>query len=1171
MNTFTFPDGIQVDLESGNIIGQQPAQPIVAGDITKREALNVERSDKGAGRQALDVIKQLTWGLNSALFALPDAVVEQVGKAAGVDEKEIPTFTKYFNAGQVAPENMLERFALTIGKGAGAGLPLTGLLGYLSTTKTLAGPLSANAGALKRAAKDMLDYIRKDPAGAVKADIAFGGIYGGVEQAVEEFMDPGQGKDLTKAVLPTASILAVPTILNVANKVMQISPTGQAIKAVAGQTAPTDFSRDEIVQMMVGEKTPKIPGLNWALGKAAAYNERQAGERVAKILEPLSDPAKVNVQESIRITRELEDFIANDPRLKDLGLSDRFLLDLAQTSLDGSVLAARNEIVKNLSGAPLTTEQVRQADLENVFLRTFQTLAPKSPMAIEDALRAAYADHMNTVATATKQIKTATEDEALMFADRFKAANLDDLGAWLRSSVMAQSEGVFYKLRQEAEAIGARQAVSPENRLLPTRAKGKALTIYPRTDFEEFSRNLVGKYKLTSNNRFFVNEAVPAPIQYIASLIKRNDDQINKEIEKSLDGVIDSFYLTLLKNQAKSPNKSDNDKSNMILKMYQANPEYLRNPTFGVSKLLGQLKQSILGKATPEVEANVLAQLNLPPSGLSNELKQELLKEAREKAVQSFPFEITKPEALDMLEASLRYRNAAISEYNKRMDFGIRRNSAQRVLDTANNIHKDIEDFVMNSFGKDPALAKWLDKYEDVFRKGYEKTLPLLISRRRGTEDFLLSSERVVGEALKSADNIRSLNVILGRDNAKYQEALLDAMYDKAYRSNVLDQDGILDPKKYNRFLQSNRNLIEAMPDKVQRTLMDEASVADGSIKRLADLRTRAEDVADTELVNTLKKAVRQDADPQKLVLQAVDDPAVMRKLVDSLGNQPGQLEALRRQVWLGVEKELFNPQNPLFMEEFLKRNSKSLNILYTPQHLDDLRQLAEMQKRVFAGVGVEGKLSPFMSFDEKLRATVGVSVGTAEATLRAATIRQISTMHAGVSLLTRLATRQQTNAYEAVLYRALTDSKYAHTLVNATAPPDSAKGLAQQVKLAAKAGVSLPKMVRIGQVYLPPAAKVAGIEGVQALEDETRPIPVRPPEFTSAPATMPQTPQAARRVPSPPSVPAPNPSLAQSGPARSLPKMPAQPNEAQYSEFARLFPNDFVAPLMPLQRYPQP
>jgi hypothetical protein len=1166
MNEFRLPDGTLINPQTGDILGTGEPARIGAAETGSREVIGDVAPEKPAGRQAVDALKQLSWGFNSALFALPDAIVERVGRAAGVDENEIPTFTKYFNAGQVAPENMLERFSNTIGKGTGAGLPLTGLLGYLSTTKTLAGPLSANAGALKRSAKDMLDYIRKDPAGAVKADLAFGGIYGGLEQSVEEFMDPGQGKDIAKAVVPMAGVFAVPTILGLANKVMQVSPTGQAIKAVTAQTAPTDFSRDEIVQMMVGEKTPKIPGLNWALGKAAAYNERQAGERVKKILEPLNDPAKANVQESIRVTKELEDFIANDPRLKDLGLSDRFLLDLAQSSLDGSVLAARNDIIKNLSGAPLTAEQVRQADLENIFLKTFQTLAPKSPMPIEDALRAAYADHMNTVATATKQIKTATEDEALMFADRFKAANLDDVGAWLRSSVMAQSEGVFYKLRQEAEAIGARQAVSPENRLLPTRARGKALTIYPRTDFEEFSRSLVGKYKLTSNNRFFVNEAVPAPIQYIASLLKRYDDQINREVEKQLDSVVEGYYMALLKKA-----KSDSDGNFNYYNMYAAQPELLRDPRLGPLKLLKQLKQSILGKSSPEIEADIARQLSLPPNALNNELKQSLLKDARAKAQESISFEITKPEALDMLEASLRYRNTAISDYNKRMDFGIKRNSAQRVLDTANNIHKDVEDFVMDSFGKDPALAKWLDKYEDVFRKGYEKTLPLLISRRRGTEDFLLSSERVVGEALKSADNIRSLNVILGRDNAKYQQALLDAMYDKAYRNNVLDQDGILDPKKYNRFLQSNRNLIEAMPDKVQRTLKDEASVADGSLKRLADLRTRAEDVADTELVNTLKKAVRQDADPQKLVMQAVDDPAVMRKLVDSLSNQPGQLEALRRQVWLGVEKELFNPQNPLFMEEFLKRNSKSLNILYPPQHLDDLRRLAEMQKRVFAGERVEGKLSPFMSFDEKLRATIGTGVGTAEATFRAATIRQISPMHAGVSLLTRLATRQQTNAYEAVLYRALTDSKYAHELVNATAPPHSAKGLAQQGKLAAQAGVSLPKMVRIGQIYLPPAAKVAGIEGVQALEDETRQIPVREPEptiffpevseFTDSSGML--------RTPQMPPAPAPNPALSQSAPARALPKMPSQGQVGSFADYARMFPQDFVSPLIQQQQQP--
>lgn len=1140
MRTFTFQDGVEIDIDTGDILGQKPAEPIAAKEATQARTLNIsEDPEKPVTRQAIDAIKQLSWGLNTALLSLPDDAVRAAGVALGVDEKEIPSFVKYFNRAEVAPEGMVERFANTIGKGIGAGLPFTGLLGYLGSTKALTAPLTADAGVLKRVSKEMLDFVRKDPKAAIKADVAFGGMYGALEQSVEEFMDPGEGKDIAKAVVPMAGILAVPTMLAMAGKVLALSPTVQGAKAVAGafpanvgQGVAADFSRDETVRQMVGEKMPKIPGLRAGLNLIAGYNERQAGKKIAEILAPLNDPAKVSTQESIRITRELEDFIKNDPRLKDLNLSDRFLLDIAQSSLDGSVLAARNELIRNISGSPLTAEQLRQTNLEKVFLETFQALTPKAGMPIDQALKVAYADHMDTIAGATRQISNATEEEALMFADRFKTANLDDLGAWLRSSVMAQSEGVFYTLRKEAEKIGAREAVSSDGVPLATRTMGTALPQYSPQAFEQFSRGLVAKFKLTANERIFVNQATPAPVQYIGSLLKRYDNKIEQQSDEALNSIVKEYFGSKFSGGYKLT--------------LERNPSLLDD----LAPNIDTLKNFVAGKASRTSALKTLG----PDYPLPNPAEiKEMVKKAQAQAREDNPFEITRPEALNMLESSLRYRNASISEYNKRMDFGIKRNSAQQVLDTANALHGDVEKFVLKSFGQDPALAKWLDKYDDIFRNGYEKALPLLISRRRGTEDFLLSSERVIGEALKSADNIRTLNMIMGPDTPKYQRSLLDAMYDKAYRNNVMDQDGLLDPKKYQRFLQVNRNLIEAMPDSVQRELRDELGSADKSLTRIAELRKRKEDIEDVELVNVLKKATRADADPQKLVLQAIDDPAVMRKLVDSLNGKPDQVEALRRQVWQGVEKELFNASNPLFMEQFLLRNSKSLNVLYTPQHLDDLRQLAEMQKRVFTGESVQGKLSPFMSFDQRLRQTVGMGVGTIEATGRAATIRQINKVHAGVLLMTRMLARQQTNAYEAVLYRALTDSKYAHELVNATAPAESAKGIAQQARLAAKVGFTLPRIVG---VYIPSASRIGTIEAMQAFEDPERPIPVRE---RSAPLAAPQTPSM------PPAPPSSAPALSQSAPARALPKMPNQ-GQGQYADFARLFPNDFVAPLIQQQ-----
>lgn len=1145
MRTFTFQDGVEIDIDTGDILGQKPAEPIAAKEATQARTLNIsEDPEKPVTRQAIDAIKQLSWGFNTALLSLPDDAVRAAGVALGVDEKEIPSFVKYFNRAEVAPEGMVERFANTIGKGIGAGLPFTGLLGYLGSTKALTAPLTADAGVLKRVSKEMLDFVRKDPKAAVKADVAFGGMYGALEQSVEEFMDPGEGKDIAKAVVPMAGILAVPTMLAMAGKVLALSPTVQGAKAVAGafpanvgQGVAADFSRDETVRQMVGEKMPKIPGLRAGLNLIAGYNERQAGKKIAEILAPLNDPAKVSTQESIRITRELEDFIKNDPRLKDLNLSDRFLLDIAQSSLDGSVLAARNELIRNISGSPLTAEQLRQTNLEKVFLETFQALTPKSGMPMDQALKIAYANHMDTIAGATRRISNATEEEALMFADRFKTANLDDLGSSIRVAVMAQSEGVFSMLRKEATDIGARQATGFDNVPLPTRSKGKALSIYGPTDFEDFSRGLVNKYKLTANERIFVNQATPPPVQYLSSLLRRYDNKIERLSGDALSGVVKEYFGSKFSGGYKLT--------------LERNPSLLDD----LAPNIDTLTNFVAGKKSREATLKILGPDYPLPS--PNEIK-EMATKAQAQARIDNPFQITRPEALDMLEASLRYRNSAISEYNKRMDLGIKRNGAQRVLDTSNALHKDVEEFVLGTVFKqegviDPALAKWIDKYDDIFRKGYEKALPLLISRRRGTEDFLLSSERVVGEALKSADNVRTLTTIMGPDSFDYQQTLLKAMYDKAYRSNVMDQDGLLDPKKYQRFLQVNRSVVEAMPESVQRELRDELGSADKAVTRIAELRRRKEDMEDVELLNVLKKATRADADPQKLVLQAIDDPAIMRKLVDSLNGKPDQVEALRRQVWQGVEKELFNASNPLFMEQFLLRNSKSLNVLYTPQHLDDLRQLAEMQKRVFTGESVQGKLSPFMSFDQRLRQTVGMGVGTIEATGRAATIRQINKMHAGVLLMTRMLARQQTNAYEAVLYRALTDSKYAHELINASAPAESPKGLQQQMKLAAKVGFTLPRIVG---VYIPSASRIGTIEAMQAFEDPERPIPVRE---RSAPLAAPQTPSM------PPAPPSSAPALSQSAPARALPKMPNQ-GQGQYADFARLFPNDFVAPLIQQQ-----
>jgi hypothetical protein len=372
-------------------------------------------------------------------------------------------------------------------------------------------------------------------------------------------------------------------------------------------------------------------------------------------------------------------------------------------------------------------------------------------------------------------------------------------------------------------------------------------------------------------------------------------------------------------------------------------------------------------------------------------------------------------------------------------------------------------------------------------------------------------------------------------------------MFDRARTApGVLDKDGLINPQGLENFLNSRqmKPIFDALPDPVRASLTDELKIGQGMAQRMREMEERVELVKDDELMQLLKKAVRPDADPRQLVQQAISDPATMRKLVATVGKDPERRAALQRSVWDTVRGDLTDSANPLFLQDFIKRNSKSLNILYDKQHMDDLNLLAEIQRRVFVGEAPAGQLSPFRGLDEKLREKIGAGVGTIEATTRAAMIRQISPIHAGVSLLSRYVTRQQTAIYESVLYKALTDPEYAHQLVTANMPLDSKKGTETMSKLTFKAGHFLPATLR-----------VAGIEAVQATEDQERARPVVIPQMGAMPPA-----------------PAPSRSLAQSQPARAIPQLPPTQTQTPGQAYEALFPNDVIAPLLQArQQQPQP
>jgi hypothetical protein len=971
-------------------------------------------------------------------------------------------------------------------------------------------------------------------------------VYGALEQTVEETMEEGTAKDLAKATVPMAGILAVPAVLSLANKAISLSPTVQAGKAAAQQFGDPqnilvqDVMQDDVLNRMMRQNAPKIPGLGFIINKTQRLMANRAAEQMRQVSEELADPSRVDVQQAMKTYNDLVNFMKTDPLMQQINASDRFLLDAAQVSLYGPLLAERNKLVRELTGPALRREQLRQQNLEKMFSEAFDVLAPRAPLQFDDALRVYWADDQNAVAQAMKQIKDLSESEALGIADRFKAIDLNDIGDTLRRSIVAQMDGQFYKLRKEAEELGMRMGTTPEGVPTPVRSGFSVSPNIPAVTFDDFARKLISKYKLTPDDRLYVDSAAPAPVRMTDYYMRRFEKAIENNMQDTLDTLVRQYYLDSLTPGGTLKRLADNNPAD-----FNAVAE---NP-------LKALRRFVDGKIN-EADLKKVVGTDFPtpkPKDIAS-----IKEAARTEALKNVEFNLSLPEALDLLGSSLRYKNAAFLAYNKRLEMGMPRKDAQRVLDVGNALHRDIEEFLFKNFPRGPEMRNWMDKYEDTFKNGYEKFFPMMISKKRPTGEPYISSESVISEALKSGDNIRALRAIMGDNNPLFNKTMMDVMYDQAYRAGVVGKDGLLDTAKYNRWLSTKQNVINAMPDSVQATLKDEAVAADGVMQRLRDMQSRIDDSRDLDFDLLIKKAVRPGADTNQLIATAISDPASMRLLIDRFGKDPQNLESLRRRVWDQVRNDLYNPNNPTYLKDFLQKHGKSLNMIYEPQHLDNLRHLAEIQQRVFLGERVVGKETPFMSADEKLRKMIGSGFGTLESTVRAATIRIISPVHAGVSLLARLVSRQQHNVYEAIMYKALTDPKYAQALANSTANSNTAQGVAQMGKLLADAGYPLSTIVR-------PAIKIGGIEAVQATMPEDQELPVRQ---SPARPTLPQLPGA--QAPAAPSGARP---LSQSPVTQAVPSLPQQQDtQGTYEQFSRLFPNDFLSPMIQQQgQLPQP
>lgn len=1027
MATLMNANGEYVDMMTGEIVGA--AEGAAAPVPDPRSSLGPVRPAGDALDRVGSMVQNLSWGFNAGLFALPDAGVKLIGRGLGMKDDEVQTLTKLFNRGDTGPRGETDRYARAIGEGIGAGMPFTGLLSWAARATPMVRPaVTASQGLLKNIADEAVTFAQKSPKLAAGMDIAFNAGYEAMRQAVEENVsEDNPNKALYKELLPMGAFVGLPMAASVLPSTLVAKYGANKIRSLAGGLPE--------VEADVLEGLPRymrLPGLK-VVPKVLMKN---AERKLAKVFGPIDESPEAQ-QALEALGRAL-----GDPRIAEAGFS----FDVAEKTMFGALLSEKKDLLEKLGPSELLSVRKRINENQQKLQKLMEDLSPTAKQDLTQSFLQVQQERDSFFKGLLGEKQSLTDAEKERLSNIYGPLDVDMINDELRGIIYAGME-MDQGMRQKIlSRMGMKKATAEDGTPMATRAEGKSL--FPATDMEAALVSLVEKYRI---ERPSMSVAVPEPIQMLERFVQTQQLARGKLQNRMVDQLLDQTITTQMGEMGV---KLDGD---MLKAVRSAASAAIRGPSKTGRKGLS------FGDLASAKDSQGFISIPTGIPGKNVRFNPETIAEdATRIAANETAIDINMPEGLDYLESAIRFRNDSLMRYNNALKKGRSRpTDAQRYLDTGEAVFKDVEQLVLGHVPRIKADYANLKMVVDDYRSVYEQSLPLLMTERTprgGADQFLLPNEKVMQTAFKTADGVRQLSTMLaGRTSGdvRGKELLKLGAYDWLRAKKVFDNDGLVDPRKIKKVLSENQNILNALPQDIRTTLLDEVVSSEQVIKRLGEIDQRMVQAKDIELDGIVQKAVKQDADPAQVLEKAVKDPAQMRTLVNAFKGDPEKLASLRRSVF---EVATGGTAQGGALQGFLDGNRKSLSILFDKQHLTDLEHLADLQRRVNAFADVTGQMPAFESLDETLKGMFGSGIQYMTTTMREAAVGRIRPETGMIALMIRLVANTENKIYSRIFTKALEDPAFASKMANTTTPTQ-AKALTVELQ---KIGVDVPRMLRM-------------------------------------------------------------------------------------------------------------
>jgi len=1027
MPTLMNSRGEMVDFATGEVVGRAEGVPTTTTDPRAggQAAPNIQTQ---GGDRVSGLLNNLSWGFNSALFSIPDAAQRLVGKGMGMDEKQVFQFTNLFNKGVQAPRNIEERYARAVGEGVGGTMPFTGILAYAGSVRPLVSAAAPATGVLKGIANDAVKYVQQSPRAAAALDIAFGAGYEGLRQTVKETVDDSNPyKKLYEELLPAAAFIGLPVAAANLPSVRGAKFFSDKIKGASSGLG--EIERETLEGLPGMYKLPIINVLPTMLMK-------RAESKLAQVFGPISESP-----EAQQALKQLETALA-DPRVANAG----FMFDAAEKTMYSPLVQRKAELLQQLGPKELEITKERINKNQQALDTLFASFSPEARKPIQEAFSAAQADRQQFFESLLKSQKDLTDAEVMSISERLGPQDINLLNDELRGVLMSRMEMDAKARGNILRRMGLKQAVSPEGLPMPTRDQG--LSMFPAQDIEAAAKALISKY---SPERPSMSVQVPEPIRLLQKFVRTQELAREKMEADKLIELTDQAITDQLTGLGKTldPDMLTGLRDAVLSAVRGEKPKTGRK-TASLSELL----------PLPDAKGNISIRAIVPGRNIVINPAQ-LKADAAKIAEVNTAIDLNLPEALDYLQSAMRFRNQSVINYNGSMKRGSSRiQDAQRYIDTGNAVYKDIEGLVLNNV---PRIKQEYDGMKMVledYAAAYEKNLPLLLTQKtRGGDEFLLPNERLLQTAFSTADNLKQLQ--LGLSGSPQANSLLErGTIDWLRSKNVVTADGLVDPKKIRQVLDKNKNIVDALPANLQMKLQDEVKFADDYVKRMGELDTRRVNAKDQELDALLAKATRPGADPSQTLQTALRDPATMQTLVRGVEKDPEMLAALRRSVF---DVATAGAQKGGALKSFLDNNDASLKVLFkNTAHLDDLKTLADLQRRVNAFADITGQIPAFESTDQAMKRLFGAGIQFLTTTAREAAVGRINPSTGALAVMLRMAGGLENQIYQRIFTRALEDAEFAKRITHVGTPAEAKKLAAELEKIGIPQSSYVPNVKRM-------------------------------------------------------------------------------------------------------------